>query len=535
MFNDTLRIALQQKLPNHIPSPDLEPESEPLLEASDYIGIVRSTAITSLLDEINTPLESKAMTIGIRQEKISLPPNISQEEANFIGESLQKLRTTINSKKIASIEIEIAKIGKGAAAVVLRLSKEAFLGQPTYKESVLNILDLMRSEETATHIYNFALEATRTNHKKVLAEAIGRIGIIDAADVLIQEYLTDPKVYWEASMALFRLRYPKAIVPIAKALGNMVNDRIEEERDKGWQIARSFKVFGEMAVEPLINQYLICEKPSGRKYFTEAIIEIGEAAIPSLVKLLKSPNTSREAALTLGQMRHPEATDCLLEALAQREGSLTFIAEGLGRSRDQRAIEPLLALAHDSNLHPSIIGRALNSLGSFGRQDIVPQIRPFLKSENEQIRMDAALALCLLKDNTGLNMLINIIYYDHGPSFSTAAKHLNRVRTAVFNDLLPSLKLEDDRTDNILRCFMFFSGLTPGILDLVKRLLTSTKTNVRRSAYDVIDRFSNSIEDLYQGKNDPDPKIRIQVERLIAQKFEGRQTGIGVGGNDSGN
>ena len=142
--------------------------------------------------------------------------------------------------------------------------------------------------------------------REVAIEGIGQIGS-PAVDVLLK-LLRDWDVRKSAIMALGKIRDERVLDPLMQQLRN---DEFMEDA-------------------------------------TDALVNLGEPALPGLIKSLKDKEelVRKQAVIALGRIKSPEAIDPLIEMLQNKDWFTRLTAaaalEAIGDERGREAIKPLL-------------------------------------------------------------------------------------------------------------------------------------------------------------------------------------------------
>ncbi|MCK6501684.1 MAG: HEAT repeat domain-containing protein [Nitrospira sp.] len=159
----------------------------------------------------------------------------------------------------------------------------------------------------------------------------------DEIDIQI-DLLQDPDwvVRREAAITLGEMGDERCVEPLANAL-----------RDGDWQV-REVAVEGirdERVLEPLLQQL---RNDEFMEDATDALVNLGEPALPGLIKALKDKEelVRKQAVIALGRIKSPEAIDPLIEMLQNKDWFIRLTAaaalEAIGDERGREAIKPLL-------------------------------------------------------------------------------------------------------------------------------------------------------------------------------------------------
>ena len=112
-----------------------------------------------------------------------------------------------------------------------------------------------------------------------------------------------------------------------------------------YALAALGKIRDERVLDPLMSQL---RNDEFKDDAVNALVEVGEPALPRLVKALKDKdeNVRKQAVLALGRIKHAEAIDPLIEMLSDRDWftRLTSAAalEAIGDDRGREAIKSLM-------------------------------------------------------------------------------------------------------------------------------------------------------------------------------------------------
>ena len=116
------------------------------------------------------------------------------------------------------------------------------------------------------------------------------------------------------------------------------------------------------------------------------LIEIGEPAVPSLIKEINHPDTRvRTLVITaLGEIGSPEAAPALIDAL-RSDDAVTVIqtATALGNIRTDAAVSPLLNLLDSPDWR--MRRASIVSLGKTGDPDVMERIKSMQQDQNEKV------------------------------------------------------------------------------------------------------------------------------------------------------
>ena len=119
---------------------------------------------------------------------------------------------------------------------------------------------------------------------------------------------------------------------------------------RDWDVRKSAimalgKIRDEWVLEPLMQQL---RNDEFMEDATDALVNLGEPALPGLIKALKDKEelVRKQAVIALGRIKSPEAIDPLIEMLQNKDWFTRLTAaaalEAIGDERGREAIKPLL-------------------------------------------------------------------------------------------------------------------------------------------------------------------------------------------------
>ena len=190
----------------------------------------------------------------------------------------------------------------------------------------------------------------------------------DEIDIQI-DLLKDPDwvVRREAAITLGEMGDERCVEPLAAALrdgdwqvrevaiegiGQIGSPAVEVllKLLRDWDVRKSAivalgKIRDERVLEPLIQQL---RNDEFMEDATDALVNLGEPALPGLIKALKDKEelVRKQAVIALGRIKSPEAIDPLIEMLQNKDWFTRLTAaaalEAIGDERGREAIRPLL-------------------------------------------------------------------------------------------------------------------------------------------------------------------------------------------------
>ncbi len=190
----------------------------------------------------------------------------------------------------------------------------------------------------------------------------------DEIDIQI-DLLKDPDwvVRREAAITLGEMGDERCVEPLAAALrdgdwqvrevaiegiGQIGSPAVEVllKLLRDWDVRKSAimalgKIRDERVLEPLMQQL---RNDEFMEDATDALVNLGEPALPGLIKALKDKEelVRKQAVIALGRIKSPEAIDPLIEMLQNKDWFTRLTAaaalEAIGDERGREAIKPLL-------------------------------------------------------------------------------------------------------------------------------------------------------------------------------------------------
>lgn len=316
---------------------------------------------------------------------------------------------------------------------------------------------LVKIGEVAVMPLVAALKTTDNNYVKDCAvRALGQLQDRRAVPHVIQAlHDADWEIRRKAATALGQIGDYTAVEPLVRALG-----------DQDWNVRRlAAESLGKLrdprAIEPLVvvlgddNRFV-------RTRVAKALVDIGEAAIPSLIDALRDTDNDlrSNAAWALEKLnwKPEDPRHRLLFAIAQQnweacielgEAAVEFliallfenasdiranVTGVLGRIGDRRAVQPLIALLSDGNY--DIRARAATALGQIGDERALEGLILSLHDQAWQVRANAAAALGQLHNALAVQSLLNIAYDSDADVRTSVAEALGLIGDNRAMDML---------------------------------------------------------------------------------------------------
>lgn len=189
----------------------------------------------------------------------------------------------------------------------------------------------------------------------------------------------------------------------------------------------------------LLTEALKDKDPKVRAHAAQVLGEIRDArAVDPLINLLKDEKAivRSQAAASLGQIKDPKAVEPLIGSLKDSDPSVRrWSIWALGELNDAKAVKPLLELMKEDAFRSDAIA-VLSKMS-----DAFDFLTEALKDNDHRIRVQAALALGVLKDPRAADPLIEALKDQDALVRSQAAASLGLIRdTKAVESLIQSLK-----------------------------------------------------------------------------------------------
>jgi HEAT repeat protein len=314
----------------------------------------------------------------------------------------------------------------------------------------------------------------------------------------------DDDVQREAAEALGELGEP-AVAPLIAAL-----------EDDDWWVrsgaTRALRKLGDTrAVEPLIAA-LRDEQELVRQ---DAVLALGQIwQLPDLTRLGSNDRSvRRKAAETLGKLRDTRAVEPLIAALKDKDkGVRRKAAEALGKLQGVQAVEPLIAALKDE--HELVRQVALRALGQIWQ---LPRLAE-LGSSSRSMRREAVEALGKLRDARAVEPLIVALEDDDWWVRSGAARALRKLGdTRAVEPLIAVLRDEEELVrQHALRAL----GQIWQLPDLTR--LGSNDRSVQEEAAEALGELGDTraVEPLIAALKDKDKGVREKAAEALGKLGE---------------
>jgi len=269
------------------------------------------------------------------------------------------------------------------------------------------------------------------------------IGIFIA--VLITESLI-------ADIPGFVSRYPQmtAFIGGKRVVPGLVDSLNNKDRNLRGHAAAALIELGEEKLltelaetaVPALNSVLEYRGWQTRSRAEKILIDIGPAAVSDLIEAFEDRrnNARIDIARILGKIGDNRAVPPLLNAIWENDKELRkWVASSLGQIKDPSAVPHLVRVLGNPEASLDLRSRVivtgeldlqllvLGALGEIGHVSAVPAIVPWLKANDEDVRIRAAKALGMIGDPSAIPALIEVLKGDDLKLHSTAAEAMGSI------------------------------------------------------------------------------------------------------------
>jgi HEAT repeat protein len=307
--------------------------------------------------------------------------------------------------------------------------------------------------------------------REAAADALGRLGDRRAVEPLAERLSDTPAVEQAAAAALARLRDPRVLPRLEKALKNILDGKSQA------RAVEALIAWGEAPAVELLARYQPHVLRELRDRIAAAVLAAGGAAVPSLLKLLKSGDSMQRdfAVRTLGKLNDPQTREPLAAMLSNprqevRDAATRLLnqlgddrafdrlrqrlrsestddrcraVEELERLGDAKAVEPLLeVLGNDPSEY--VRQYAAEALGKFADPRVVPALLGRLADPARPLCKSAAVGLGHARAHEAVTPLLPLLDADDRFLRAAAAEALGRIgNPRAVNPLLGKLRDPD--------------------------------------------------------------------------------------------
>jgi HEAT repeat protein len=255
-----------------------------------------------------------------------------------------------------------------------------------------------------------------------IANALGEIGDPRAVKPIIAALKTAPDRKPEFIEALGKLGDPGVL----DLLVGYLND---DNYDLQASAARALKYLNDRrAVRPLCAAMKTKRPDYVMALILEALEEIKDpAAVPDLIRVLEDTNVHlfnrRRAGNALVSIGTPAVKPLIAVVRDNRSKARGSAVEALGRIKDPKAVEPLIAAASDDVIR----NEAFKALVKIGSPSVEPLIS-LLSAKDDRVQLLAIVALGAIKDPKSTGALITVLKEGAPYNQAEAAKALGAIK-----------------------------------------------------------------------------------------------------------
>lgn len=356
------------------------------------------------------------------------------------------------------------------------------------------------------------------------ASGIFVLGAIGCGEEELIQGLNDQSidVVMNVIKSLGRVRHP--------ASAHALVDLLARENIRHKVVTALGELGDRTATQPLLKYFPVSNIAVQRKII-QSLGSIGDpAAIGLLVGKLDDEHVVLEAVVALGRMRHPKATQALLDLLGKplpHEVELAVI-DALGNAGDPSIIPALMNLFQTPQ-PPRIFETVSWALAKF-KQKAVPQLFSLL--EKPQAAQYALRAFSELGE-AAVSFLIE--HLRHPQTAENSMKALVQIGETAVPFLRDAFSKETGNGSfRLLICQCMYRILSPNSLEFFVQNLSGGETDIRRFSAFVLPMFGNY--DAFKGAivehlSNEDPMVRVACVRVLSQyraepEIQGRLAGL---------
>jgi HEAT repeat protein len=247
-----------------------------------------------------------------------------------------------------------------------------------------------------------------------------------------------------------------------------------------------------------------------------ALAEIGEPAVPPLMKLIRSPveAVQQNAASVLVRVGGP-SVDSLILLLQEKDKVLRRLAVwALGEISDVRAIEPMIGLMKDWD--PGVRTAAINTLTRMWGPVVDPLLE-LLKDWSAQVRISAVEALGRMRDRRAIVPIAGMLSHKEPDVREAAAEALSSIGgDGVAKALIEPLSQGRIET-RTAACDVFKRLGESAVPTLATILRQGTESKLRATVARILGEMGHrsSIKALLSALNDEDTDVRLAVSSAL--------------------
>ena len=350
-----------------------------------------------------------------------------------------------------------------------------------------------------------------------------------------EEGLSDPRedIRYSTVKAIVESDSIETVPLLLKGVGDS-SYRIRKEALKGICAFPSDLIF------PRLEEFLRDEENANlRTAAMEAFPRYGHTATPHLLRLLKDRNEDVRmfSATILGDIRDPASVESLIEGLQDpNENVKNACAESLGKIGDIRAVKPLIDCLHQDFWiqYPAVI--ALGNIGDLAATEHLVKLL-----NDDMLRQAVVEALGSIGDASAIPVLTRLLAQNDPTIRNDTIASLVNIQRSVKpdGDCLPSIKKALNHDELIGHLIHSLQDPDSGIKKYAIIALGWLKENkavgyLLELIHDyeleeyvigaLVSIGENSLPEIIDKLNNPDPKIRVSLIRCI--EWIGHMDGI---------
>jgi len=362
----------------------------------------------------------------------------------------------------------------GAQAIRPLLGKlESADANTLAKQQAAEALGLLKAEEAIPALTK-ATESDEAEIRNAAIDALGRIGTPETIHFLLglleqeaprahaAQALGEAKAE-EAREPLLKLLEaddPEAARAAAVALGQIGGEGVAEKLasalkkdDRRLAVATGLSLLGDQRGLEALGQFVRTGSPEDRGAAAQALSQVGEAAVPLLLDILKAspPEAQQSAIQALGKIGSPEAIEALSQALeGQQVGVAVAAATALGQigsaAENPDIIHTVLQVLR-TNMgkdKPEVRVAMAGAFFDLG-EPALPTLHEALQDPNPLVRSTAARALSLIQSRKSVDVLLQALQDKDADTRGLAATALGAIGEARALEPLKALTQDPDK------------------------------------------------------------------------------------------
>lgn len=331
----------------------------------------------------------------------------------------------------------------------------------------VNALGRLKDQKAVQPLIKWGLKSPLVSIRAAAIAALGDIGSDEAVKPLIQLMLKGMAVRAEAVEALGTLRATNAV--------NALVSVVEDEREAQQVREKALEALANVADKEAITSLVAALGCSLDEKASEVLRQVGKPAVMPLISALNGDKETIiwKAAEILGEIRDERAVEPLIALLLDESKDEWnrghYVATSLGKIGDVGAVEPLIKLA-SRHTEDMLTCMSVRALGDIGNRRAVDHLVAILEDERTQdglhshLRLEVCWALGKLRDARAVESLARIA--------EGRSQEEPETREAAAAALI---ELDDDRIELSLLEYYRASSKDEVLKKLVSRLIRKTK------------------------------------------------------------